>query len=51
MHLLHFLNLPYVSADGQSLFIGLFITLLFYLNYRKLEQEMEKQEMLDAFLQ
>lgn len=50
MYLLHFFNTAYFSADEQSLCLGLLVSALFYLQYRKLQYQMDREEMLDRFL-
>lgn len=49
-YLLQFFDTAILSGEGQSLIAGLVVSWLFYLNYRKLQYEIDRQEMLDRFL-
>ena len=50
MELLNTSNLFADRVNEFSFLIGIIVTVLFYLEYKKCEVEIEKQEMLDQFL-
>ena len=43
-------NIDVTSSNELSLIVGLVVTALFYLQYRRYESEMKKNEMIDRFL-
>ncbi|MDB5252437.1 MAG: hypothetical protein JWP27_1606 [Flaviaesturariibacter sp.] len=51
MHPLYFFHPSLLSADERSLLCGIAVSLLFYVNYRRLQAQIDRQEMLDSFLE
>jgi hypothetical protein len=51
MYPLYLFNPSVISSDGQSLLCGLIVSLLFLFQYRRLQAQIDRQEMLDRFLE
>ena len=50
MYPLHLINTALLSTDEQSLVAGVVLSVLFGLYYRKLQRQINRQELLDRFL-
>jgi hypothetical protein len=50
MQLLDLTGLSYIDPNEISFFLGLVITLLFYRQYRKYEEQVEREEMIEQLL-
>jgi hypothetical protein len=50
MYPLRFINTAILSSDEQSLLAGLLVSCLFGLYYRKLQRQIDREDLLDGFL-